>query len=89
MPSRSIHQKDLTTLSLQQRATANRAKWSNVENDAGRVLAQIDTDPADNRFPLAIYRPFSGTRCLRFDPLHDNFRRNRSKPGRIRPICIG
>lgn len=34
--------------------------WSINENDAGEALAQIDTDPADNRFPLAIYRPFSG-----------------------------
>ena len=35
-------------------------KWSIIENNAGRVLAQIDGEPADNRFPLAIYRPFSG-----------------------------
>ena len=44
-------------------ATAGDGKpgeWSIIENDAGRVLAQLDTDPADNRFPLAIYRPFSG-----------------------------
>jgi len=44
-------------------ATAGDGKpgeWSIIENDAGRVLAQIDTDPADNRFPFAIYRPFSG-----------------------------
>jgi hypothetical protein len=44
-------------------ATAGDGKpgeWSIIENDAGRVLAQIDTDPADNRFPLAIYKPFSG-----------------------------
>jgi hypothetical protein len=44
-------------------ATAGDGKpgeWSIIENDAGRVLAQIDTDPADNRFPLAIYRRFSG-----------------------------
>ena len=44
-------------------ATAGDGKpgeWSIIENNAGRVLAQIDTDPADNRFPLAIYRPFSG-----------------------------
>jgi hypothetical protein len=34
-------------------------EWSIIENDAGRVLARLDTDPADNRFPLAIYRPFS------------------------------
>lgn len=24
------------------------------------MLAQLDIDPADNRFPLAVYRPFSG-----------------------------
>jgi hypothetical protein len=45
-------------------ATAGDGKpgeWSIIANDAGQVvLAQIDTDPADNRFPLAIYRPFSG-----------------------------
>ena len=44
-------------------ATAGGGKpgeWSIVENDAGRVLAQIDTDPADDRSPLAIYRPYSG-----------------------------
>jgi hypothetical protein len=44
-------------------ATAGDGKpgqWSIIENDAGRVLAQIDTDPTDNRFPLAIYRPLSG-----------------------------
>ncbi|MEA2863921.1 MAG: hypothetical protein QOC84_1877 [Bradyrhizobium sp.] len=44
-------------------ATAGDGKpgeWSIIENDAGRVLAQTDTDPANNRFPLAIYRPFSG-----------------------------
>jgi hypothetical protein len=35
-------------------------EWSIIENDAGRVLAQIDTDPAANRVPFAIYRPFSG-----------------------------
>jgi hypothetical protein len=35
-------------------------KWSIIENDAGRVLAQTDTDPAANRFPFAIYQPFSG-----------------------------
>ena len=44
-------------------ATAGDGKpveWSIIENDAGRVLAQIDTDPTDNRFPLAIHRPFTG-----------------------------
>jgi hypothetical protein len=44
-------------------ATAGDGKpgeWSIIENDVGRVLAQIDTGPAENRVPLAIYRPFSG-----------------------------
>jgi hypothetical protein len=44
-------------------ATAGDGKageWSIIENDAGRFLAQLDTDPAGDRFPLAIYRPFSG-----------------------------
>jgi hypothetical protein len=35
-------------------------EWSIIESDAGRVLAQIDIRPTDDRFPLAIYRPFSG-----------------------------
>jgi hypothetical protein len=35
-------------------------EWSVIESDAGRVLAQIDVRPGDDRFPLAIYRPFSG-----------------------------
>jgi hypothetical protein len=34
-------------------------EWAVIANDAGRGLAQIDTELAD-RFPLAIYRPFSG-----------------------------
>jgi hypothetical protein len=44
-------------------ATAGDGKpgdWSIIENDAGRVLAQIDADPTDNRFVFAIYRPFLG-----------------------------
>jgi hypothetical protein len=35
-------------------------EWAVIDNDAGRGLAQIDTELAENRFPLAIYRPFSG-----------------------------
>ena len=35
------------------------SEWSVIDNDAGRGLAQIDTEPAENRLPLAIYRPFS------------------------------
>jgi hypothetical protein len=34
-------------------------EWSVIDNDAGRGLAQIDTEPAENRLPFAIYRPFS------------------------------
>lgn len=44
-------------------ATAGDGKpgdWSIIENDAGRVLAQIAADPTDNRFAFAIYRPFLG-----------------------------
>lgn len=35
-------------------------EWSIIESDTGRVLAQTDLHPTDDRFPLAIYRPFSG-----------------------------
>ena len=35
-------------------------EWLVIDNDAGRGLAQINTEPAENRVPLAIYRPFSG-----------------------------
>jgi hypothetical protein len=44
-------------------ATAGEGKpgeWSIIESDAGLVLAHIDIHPADDRFLLAIYRPFSG-----------------------------
>jgi hypothetical protein len=34
-------------------------EWLVVDNDAGRGLAQIDAEPAENRLPFAIYRPFS------------------------------
>jgi hypothetical protein len=34
-------------------------KWSVIDNDAGRGLAQIDTEPAENGLPFAIYRPLS------------------------------
>ena len=34
-------------------------EWSIVRGDVP-VLAQTSTDTTDNRFPLAIYRPFSG-----------------------------
>jgi hypothetical protein len=35
-------------------------EWSVVRDDAAQALAQTGTDPTDDRFPLAIYRPFSG-----------------------------
>src|SRR5260370_40867585 len=34
-------------------------EWSIVRSDSGQALAQTSTDTTDNRFPLAIYRPFS------------------------------
>lgn len=37
-----------------------RGEWSIVRSDAIQALAQTSTDSTDNRFPLAIYRPFSG-----------------------------
>ena len=35
-------------------------EWSIVRSDAIQALAQTSTDSTDNRFPIAIYRPFSG-----------------------------
>jgi len=35
-------------------------EWSVIESVAGRVLAQTDIHRTNDRFPLAIYRPFSG-----------------------------
>jgi len=34
-------------------------EWLVIDNDAGRGLAQIDTERADNRLRFAAYRPFS------------------------------
>jgi hypothetical protein len=34
-------------------------EWSVIDNDAGRGLARIDIEPAENRLPFAVYRPFS------------------------------
>jgi hypothetical protein len=36
------------------------SEWLVIDNDAGRGLARIDTETAENRLPFAIYRPFSG-----------------------------
>jgi hypothetical protein len=35
-------------------------EWLVIDNDAGRGLAQIDAEPAENRLQFATYRPFSG-----------------------------
>jgi hypothetical protein len=37
-----------------------RGEWSVIDNDAGRGLTQVDTEPAENRLQFATYRPFSG-----------------------------
>jgi hypothetical protein len=47
-------------------------EWSIVRDDATQALAQTGTDPTDDRFPLAIYRPFSGRNVyvsIRFMPV--------------------
>jgi hypothetical protein len=35
-------------------------EWSIVKNETAQVLAQVGPDRTDNRFPLAVYRSFSG-----------------------------
>jgi hypothetical protein len=47
-------------------------EWSIVRDDAAQALAQTGTDSTDDRFPLAIYRPFSGRNVyvsIRFMPV--------------------
>ena len=47
-------------------------EWSVLRDDATQALAQTGTDPADDRFPLAIYRPFSARNVyvsIRFMPV--------------------
>jgi hypothetical protein len=47
-------------------------EWSIVRDDAAQALAQTGADPADDRFPLAIYRAFSGRNVyvsIRFMPV--------------------
>jgi hypothetical protein len=34
-------------------------EWLVIVNDAGRALAQVNTEPSENRLSFAIYRPFS------------------------------
>jgi hypothetical protein len=50
-------------------------EWSIVHNDAIQALTQTGTDPVDDRFPLAIYRAFSGRNVyvsIRFMPVSGN-----------------
>jgi hypothetical protein len=50
-------------------------EWSLVRDDATQALAQTGTDSAEERFPLAIYRPFSGRNVyvsIRFMPVAGN-----------------
>src|SRR3954471_22645660 len=47
-------------------------EWSIVRDDATQALAQTGTDSTDERFPLAIYPPFSGRNLyvpIRFMPI--------------------
>ena len=47
-------------------------EWSVVRNDAVQALAQTGPDSTEDRFPLAIYRPFSGRNVyvsIRFMPV--------------------
>lgn len=47
-------------------------EWSIVRSDGGQALAQTSTDATDNRFPLAIYKTYSGRDVdvtIRFKPV--------------------
>jgi hypothetical protein len=53
-------------------------EWSLVRDDATQALAQTGTDSAEDRFPVAIYRPFSGRNVyvsIRFMPVSGNIDR--------------
>ena len=50
-------------------------EWSIVRDDATQALAQTGTDSSEDRFPVAIYRPFSGRNVyvsIRFMPVAGN-----------------
>jgi hypothetical protein len=50
-------------------------EWSIVRDDAVQALAQTGADTTNDRFPLAIYRPFSGRNVyvsIRFMPVSGN-----------------
>ena len=60
---------------MPRQATAQPGEWSVVRDDAVQALAQTGTDSTDDRFPLAIYRPFSGRNVyvsIRFMPVSGN-----------------
>ena len=40
-------------------------EWLVIDNDAGRGLAQIDAEPAENRLPFAIPSPDATSTCRR------------------------
>jgi hypothetical protein len=47
-------------------------EWSIVRDDATQALAETGTDSSEDRFPVAIYRPFSGRNVyvsIRFMPV--------------------
>ena len=47
-------------------------EWAVVRDDATQAMAQTGTDSTDDRFPVAIYRPFSGRNVyvsIRFMPV--------------------
>src|SRR5436305_3447752 len=52
--------KELADFDLATTGGGSPGEWSVVRDDATQALAQTGTDSTDERFPLAIYRPFSG-----------------------------
>jgi hypothetical protein len=68
--------------------SAAAGEWSIVRNDAIQALAQTGKDSADDRFPLAIYRPFSGRNVYvstRFMPMSGNIDRAGGVAVRLSP----
>jgi hypothetical protein len=52
--------KGLDEFEFARTGSGNPGQWSIAQRDGIQALAQTSTDTTDNRFPLAIYRPFSG-----------------------------
>jgi hypothetical protein len=61
------------------------SKWLVIDNYAGRGLAPIDPDPNESRLAFALYPPL-WTGRLRVNPLHDDFRQDRSGGRPNRPV---